>query len=143
MKDDRNGINRDGLEELIALIPEMESYHGSWGEHDITSDGNTVYLGAYEFSDITGRVHSCINGSGLICPFGWIDWQEEAERICNDAELIAEIDLLTVRKLLTLHLRKERFCEGHFAAMCESGVILLILKRLKELYESGEIEMEP
>ena len=142
MKDDRRAINREDLEELIALIPEMESYHGSWGEHDITSEGNTVFMGPYKFSDITRRVHSSINGSGLIYPFGWIDWQEEAERICSDPELIEQTDLLTVRKLLTLHTRKERFCEGHFAAMCESGVMLLILKRLKELYESGDIGVE-
>ena len=141
MKDDRNTINREGLEELIALIPEMESYHGSWGEHDITSDGNTVFLGAYKFSDITGMVHSCIHSSGLIYPFDWKNWQEEAARISGDPELIAQIDLLEIRKLLSLHVRMDRFCEGHFAAMCEAGVILLILKRLKSLYEDGEIEV--
>jgi len=141
MKDDRNAINREGVERLIFLIPEMEKYHGFWGEHDITSDGNTVFLGAYEFSDITGRVHSCINSSGLIYPFDWKDWQEEAARICNDPELMEKADLITLRKLLSLHVRMDRFCEGHFAAMCEAGVILLIMKRLKSLYEDGEIEV--
>ncbi|MFO7914625.1 MAG: DUF6508 domain-containing protein [Candidatus Krumholzibacteriales bacterium] len=142
MNDDRVAINREGLERLISLIPEMESRSGSWGEHDITSDGNTVFLGPYKFSDITGRVLSYISTSGLIRPFDWGGWQEEAERICNDPDLIAHADLLTVRKLLTLHVRKERFCEGHFAAMCGSGVILLLLKRLKALCDAGEVEAE-
>jgi hypothetical protein len=37
-------------------------------------------------------------------------------------------------------VRKERFCEGHLAGFCESGHIVSVLKRLKQLWELGEIE---
>jgi len=38
-----------------------------------------------------------------------------------------------IRKLLTTHVRKERFCEGHLLAMFESGHIVNVLRRLKGL----------
>jgi len=35
--------------------------------------------------------------------------------------MLERADLETIRKLLTLHVRKERFCEGHLLGMFESG----------------------
>lgn len=35
-----------------------------------------------------------------------------------------------MQKLLTTHVRKERFCSGHLAGMIENGHILALLKRL-------------
>lgn len=42
-----------------------------------------------------------------------------------------------VSSLLTLHLRKARFCEGHLAGICEDGLMLRTLRRLKELPDEG------
>lgn len=41
--------------------------------------------------------------------------------------------LKTCIKLLTLHARKERFVDGHFASMVQSGHITAILYRLSNL----------
>jgi hypothetical protein len=46
-----------------------------------------------------------------------------------------DIHGLSRMALLTLHVRKERFCEGHIAAMVEAGYIQGILERLKEMRE--------
>ncbi len=78
--------------------------------------------------------------SGLFIPFDWGNWQNEAARLCADPSLIQNADLLTIRQLLTTHVRKERFCEGHLAALCASGHIVSVLKRLKQLWELGDIE---
>ena len=40
-----------------------------------------------------------------------------------------------ILKLLTTHVRKERFCEGHLAAMFEDGHIVALLRRLKVIRE--------
>jgi hypothetical protein len=42
-------------------------------------------------------------------------------------------NLLTLRKLLTVHVRKDRFVEGHLARMLECGHITAILRRLREV----------
>jgi len=141
MKNNQNMINKKVLRDLISLILELKKNDGEYGKHDITSKGETVSIGPYEYSDITNRLLECIYNSGLLFPFNWTNWQEEAERICGDSELINQIDLMTVRKLLTLNVRKERFCEGYFASVCEKGIILLLLKRVEALFDEGEIEV--
>jgi len=133
-------VNKEGVKDLISHVQELEEYDGKYGEHDITSKDGVVSIGPYNYSSITNKLLSCIYKAELLFPFDWTDWQKEAERICGDPELIRKADLMTVQKLLTLHVRKERFCEGHFASMCENGVILLILKRVKALFDEGEIE---
>ena len=39
--------------------------------------------------------------------------------------------------LLTLHVRKEKFCEGHIAAMIEAGHIRRILGDKQRFYRIG------
>ena len=102
-----------------------------------------VSIGPYKYSNIADKLISCIYKAELLFLFDWTEWKKEAEWICGDPELIRKADLMTVRKLLTLHVRKERFCEGHFASMCENGVILLILKRVKVLFVDTSHDNNP
>lgn len=69
----------------------------------------------------------------VIFSFDWMSWKDEAQRYQLDSEALARADLLTLRKLLTTHLRADRVTEGHLAAMLESGHIVAILRRLKEI----------
>ena len=69
----------------------------------------------------------------MIIPFDWRSWSEEAERYQMDPEALQAADLLTLRKLLTAHVRAERFAEGHLASVFESGHIAAILRRLKQI----------
>ena len=45
---------------------------------------------------------------------------------------LASADLLTLRKLLTTHIRADRFTEGHL----ESGHITAILRQLKQIRDA-------
>jgi Family of unknown function (DUF6508) len=54
----------------------------------------------------------------------------------QDPALLAQADLLTLRKLLTAHVRQDRFIEGHLAQMLENGHISAILRRLRELRDA-------
>ena len=49
------------------------------------------------------------------------------------SEFIAACYASTLLRLLTTHLRADRFCEGHLLGMFESGHIVRFLRRLKEL----------
>jgi hypothetical protein len=133
-------INKTELESLLSLIPELQSHEGPFGEHDFSAEGNTFHIGPYIFSPLLEKIWLGILESGLKHPFNWGAWQDEAERICYEPGLLEKADLETIRKLLTLHLRKERFCEGHLAAVCEDGLMLRTLLRLKALYDEGSIE---
>ena len=133
-------INEKGLDDLLSLIPELEGYKGSFGEHDFRKEGKTLYMGAFIHSPLLDKIIFAIHESELRITFDWPSWQDEAERICHEPGELEKVDLETIRKLLTLHMRKERFCEGHLASVCESGLMLSTLKRLKALRDKGAIE---
>jgi hypothetical protein len=133
-------ISREGLEELLSLIPGLANHEGPFGEHDICTQAGHVRMGPFIYSPILDRIISAIHRSGIQIVFEWPAWQEEAERICFEPGLLEAADFETVRRLFTLHMRKERFCEGHLADVCESGLMLRTLRRLKELRDEGMIE---
>ena len=66
----------------------------------------------------------------------WGEWQDVAEEYVDSPEKIKSADVVTVHKLFTTHVRKDRFCEGHLASMFENGHIVALLRRLKEIRET-------
>ena len=72
---------------------------------------------------------------GFIVAFNWPKWEKEAEKYILKPELLQTADVEIIRKLLTLHVRKERFQEGHLAYIFQCRHIQNILKRLKSIRE--------
>jgi hypothetical protein len=70
--------------------------------------------------------------NGLVLGFDWGAWSQEALRYMNDPQLVRTASLTTCLKLLTAHLRAERFCDGHLQEVLQSGHISAILRRLKQ-----------
>jgi hypothetical protein len=73
---------------------------------------------------------------GIIYVFDWTSWKEEAEHYQSDPHSLKGADILTLRKLLTAHVRADRFVEGHLASVFESGHITTILRRLKQIRDN-------
>lgn len=74
----------------------------------------------------------------ILVPFDWMSWKEEAQRYRSQPGTLQEADLLTLRKLLTAHVRADRFTEGHLASVLESGHITAILRRLKQIRDQRD-----
>lgn len=70
---------------------------------------------------------------GVVLAFDWTQWKGEVERYQTDPKLLQQADLLTIRKLLTAHVRADRFTEAHLATVFERGDIVAILRRLKQI----------
>ncbi len=87
----------------------------------------------HDFSEALSRFHSAVYDSGFVFSFDWPAWQDEARRYYDQPELLRRADLQVIRKLITVHVRKERFCEGHLPAAVESGHMAAVLHRLKQL----------
>lgn len=49
------------------------------------------------------------------------NWQNEAQHFVQHPELLNNADISTLQKLLTTHVRKERFCSGNLAQMIDNG----------------------
>lgn len=69
----------------------------------------------------------------LMLAFDWTQWEAEAQLLSQDPGAVARADFPTLRRLITYHLRRERFDEGHLARMTQSGHLRPILTRLTEL----------
>jgi HKD family nuclease len=91
------------LARLIALLPKLTAAASQAGARD----GQLGYLvaGAAESAD-------------FIYPFDWGAWSaDEGAAFFTDPDAIARATLDDLRRLMTCHVRKERFCEGHLASV--------------------------
>jgi len=64
------------------------------------------------------------------------DWQAEfagREKYLGDEAVLKAMNLEDLRKVLTAHVRMDRFCEGHLDSIAESGYLEQLVERLKVL----------
>jgi hypothetical protein len=69
----------------------------------------------------------------FIQDFDWTKWHDEADKYRNNPNLLNNADLEVIIKLLTAHVRADRFIDGHLAEIIDSGHLLRILQRLAEI----------
>ncbi len=70
----------------------------------------------------------------------WIDAgyvPEEAERLLMDEAAVKDATIPEIRRMLTLIVRGERFCDGWWASMIEEGHVRRLLERLAEIESAG------
>ncbi len=67
---------------------------------------------------------------GWVTQFDWSAWQSEAERFVEDPELVRAAEVSEIERLITVHVRKERFCDGHLGAMVGCGHLGAVSGRL-------------
>ncbi len=121
--------------QIDAILPFLERFEaegfsvGTWN----SSPGQIPW---FDFDEAVSEFQQALYDNGWIASsFKWPDWQESAQEFVASPAKIESADTRTIQKLLTTHVRKERFCEGHFAAMFENGHIVALLKRLKTIRE--------
>jgi|SRR5580704_2646204 hypothetical protein len=112
--------------------------------------GNEIEPGVYvmpwsELSDAALQfVDTCYTDGWVIAEFNWSNWVRTAEAagLLNDASnpspgiKLADADPEQLAKLLTAIVRNERGCEGYLASTFESGLMMGIVRRAKELTET-------
>jgi hypothetical protein len=124
-------IGRQNLDAILCFLPVFEEPGYAFGAWHSAEGQIPYYSMSRETTDFVQTLHE----QQIVFSFDWTSWQDEAKKLVSDPELLQEADLLALRKLLTSHLRKDRFVEGHLANMLERGHITAILRRLKEIRE--------
>ena len=92
----------------------------------------------YVRSPIVGEFVGGLDKKGLLVPFDWMAWSDTADSYIGNPESLLDASADVCFKLLTLHIRADRFTDGHLAQMLENGHITTILKRLREIRKSGQ-----
>lgn len=120
---------------LLEYLPLMDSrVAGHWEGGDRREDGSiTVPWFDYD-PGVLAFIRAC-GSHGWIEPFDWGEWLPEAERYYREPGLLTTAGVETVQKLLTVHVRRDRFVEGHLASIIEEGHIAAVLHRLRDIRE--------
>lgn len=117
------------IDALLNFLPVFEADEFEFG--DWHTEEGTIPM--YIFSNQASAFMRALYDNGWIISFDWGEWQNEAAKLVESPAGLESADIETVRKLLTTHVRKERFCEGHLSAMHSCGHLVAILRRLKIL----------
>jgi hypothetical protein len=98
--------------EVLALLPELEA----------GTPGAILHL--------RREAHR----GGLVSSFDWPSWMiSRGRRLTGDHDAIAQATLEECRRLLVVHIRRDRFVEGHLEASIQNGEVPAILRRAGEL----------
>ena len=130
-------LTSDNLQAVLKFLPHFDQPDFSPGEW-ITHEGSLPY---FSYTQVMLDFIRALSGNGFIQPFDWMNWRE-GEQFVDHPELLRRANLQTLRKLLTAHVRADRFSEGHLAGTFESGHMRLILKRMAEIHSSRASERE-
>ena len=122
-------ITVEGLDRVLAYLPVFERQPGELYEVNL----DVSLLNPYSYAPEVDQFIQALYQEGLVIQFDWTIWQQQAEEFINHPERVKTADLVTIQKLLTTHVRAERFCSGHLAHTIQTGPLLVILNRLAEI----------
>jgi hypothetical protein len=134
-------LNPPSLAQIDAVLKHLPVFQrpnvplGSRDELEHNEDGS-FSAGIWEDSSEISKLISDLYENGFIVSFDWGRWQKQAEQYFLHPERLRSASLCDLQKLLITHVRKERFCEGHFSVMVVHGHIRGILERLAEIRNS-------
>jgi hypothetical protein len=119
--------------QVDAILPFIDAFEKMGFKCGEWPDSSAGAMPIFEFSSPVEAFQQALYDNGWIEPFDWSEWQEVAATYIDSPKLLASADAQTIRKLLTTHVRRDRFCEGHLASMFETGHIVGLLRRLKAI----------
>jgi len=124
-------VGPEQIDAVLAFLPVFTQPGISFGEWRAPEGQMPYYADSREVRDFVAALYK----HRFVVSFDWPSWQDEAKRLMNEPGALAEADLLTLRKLLTTHVRADRFNEGHLGSVLESGHVAAILRRLQVIRE--------
>lgn len=121
-----------GPGQLDAVLKFLPPLQGNFGEWSARPGHFPAFLSSSQVNDFVQTLYQ----QGIIFVFDWTSWREQAQRYQADPGSLAQADLVTLCKLLTTHVRNDRFVEGHLASVLESGLVTAILERMQQLRDA-------
>jgi hypothetical protein len=132
----RNAITRERIDELLRFLAPFErpgrSFIKAWSTgREISGGARTFPYPVYE-EDVLAFIR-------LAGQSWWSDYKYDpaaASEMLGDDEFIQGCTLEDVRTMLTCCVRLERFCDGYWGHVLETGRVTTLLRRLTALRET-------
>ena len=127
-----NSYSKADWAPLLDLIPEIEKTEKFDETPDIELIAEDEYLVPNcEVNEIVYRFLDVVYAIPIIIDFDWPGW-DEGRRMAGDKDFDFDtIDIPTKCKLITAFVRNDRFYDGVLAGAFEEGIILKILKSIR------------
>ena len=122
-------IEVEQIDAVLKFLPRFEERGYQFGQWR-TPAGHLPYI---SFSSEAQEFIRTLYQQHIIFAFDWQSWREQAQYYQAHTDALGAADLLTIRKLLTTHVRMDRFVEGHLASVFDQGLLTAILGRLKRI----------
>src|ERR1700678_654598 len=127
------------LEAILSFIPRLQEIIPDKVVIEspgrvLEQDGNDLILAMHgTYHPLVEEFQQALYRHRFIRDYDWVKWTPQAKAIYNDQKRLDRASMTSCLKLLTLHARKDRFVDGHFAAMLTSGHLIAVLKRMEQL----------
>ena len=122
-------ITTKDIAALLGFLPDFEPEQ-HFGEPATCDRGQ---MGCAVLTDKAQAFAQACYKHNFVQSFEWMLWAEDNETLVAEGDGIEHLDLLGIGKLLTTHVRGDRFNDGQLLNMMENGCIAKILRRLQEL----------
>jgi len=126
-------LTKENIDKILEYLPLLEDKTKKFFVEAPQDKPGVVVLPAYLMTSIGLKLYEDLYKEAFVTDFKWVDWVYEAGEYSAYDEKLAKADLKDVRRLLTIIVRQDRFCEGLLEEVIGSGLMLKILKRLKAI----------
>ncbi|AMV40445.1 DUF6508 domain-containing protein [Planctomyces sp. SH-PL62] len=128
-------------EQIDAILPYLDHFEAAGPSYGIryepSSDPNVITLPRFRFDETAGAFFRALYDHGWIATdFDWGGWIDAAQQLTETPGAIEAADAETIRKLLTTHVRYDRFCDDHLAVVFAEGHMVRLLRRLRAIRET-------
>ncbi len=123
-------LTLDGLDRLLAMRPRLgpERQYSMDYRKLTLENGKTIEQPPYD-ADVDAFMHACYD-EHLLFPFDWPTWIGGPGRQFTTPESLVSASFEDCRRILTVILRQDRFCENSLIGAAQRGFIAALLDRL-------------
>ena len=115
------------LFEFISIIESAKVF--GTAEGSIENPDGSFQIPYYVPSELVIEFIHVMYDLDLVIAFDWPDWTEG--RVIFSRNEFTGLDKVILLKLMSVILRKDRFCDGYLIGRMEDGTVLEILKELR------------
>ena len=130
---DQGPPNRSQIDALLRFLPSFKR-QGFWFERVVWESGQVSYV---EKSPEAEMFLRALRDNGWVVPTGGRSWSKEAEKRMGDSSRVERADLLTLRRLFSSWIQRDKMLPGHLGALYERGDLTAALERLQTLSQSS------
>jgi len=120
----RQAVSRSHIDRVTCFIPRLDAIP----EDKISdfhchtkADGTVVISLEPTYHPTIMEMMQAFRDNNFVQPFDWVKWQSAAAKFFHEPQHLPDARLSTCIKLITLHIRKDRFVGGHFGRWCGAG----------------------